>query len=43
MKNAYRLFVVATVAAGAALSLVAREAVLSAESDTYEYRIDTTP
>lgn len=43
MKNAYRLFVVATVAAGAALPLVAREAVLAAESNTYEYRIDTTP
>ena len=43
MKNAYRLFVVATVAAGAVLPLAAREAVLSAESDTYEYRIDTTP
>ena len=43
MKNADRLFVVATVAAGAALPLAAREAVLAAESDTYEYRIDTTP
>jgi len=43
MKNAYCLFVVATVAAGAALPLMAREAVLAAESNTYEYRIDTTP
>jgi len=40
MKNAY-VFVLAAVAV--TLPSLAREAVLSAESDTYEYRIDTTP
>ncbi len=40
MKNAY-FFVLAAVAV--TLPSLAREAVLAAESDTYEYRIDTTP